>query len=99
MRAGLDNAHFGHFKVELCASETETNNCFQTLTVVRASQPLRGTDMVCIPFDNPAPPNDIVTFSVQLPAGVRCNRCTIRWTYRTSYPAWGPGQDECYNPC
>lgn len=97
MKAGLDNAHFGHFKIELCPQAVETDGCFQTLPIVSASQPF-GNDTVCIPFDNPAPPNDIVTFRVQLPAGVTCTRCTIRWTYRTSYPAWAPGQGECYNP-
>jgi hypothetical protein len=34
-------------------------------------------------------PRNNVTARAQLPAGVRCSRCTLRWTYRTSYPAWG----------
>ncbi|OXA41598.1 Dopamine beta-hydroxylase [Folsomia candida] len=96
IKAGLDNAHFGHFQMELCAQEQETNNCFNLLPVVSASQPLRGEYQVCIPFDNPAPPNDIVTVRLQLPAGVRCSRCTLRWTYRTSYPNGAPDWNNCY---
>ncbi|OXA43325.1 uncharacterized protein LOC110859008 [Folsomia candida] len=96
VKAGLDNAHFGHFQMELCAQEQETDNCFSLLPVVSASQPLRGENLVCIPFDNPAPPNDIVTVRLQLPAGVRCSRCTLRWTYRTSYPNGAPDWDDCY---
>ncbi|XP_021963585.2 uncharacterized protein LOC110859027 [Folsomia candida] len=96
IKAGLDNAHFGHFQMELCAQEQETDNCFNLLPVVSASQPLRGEYQVCIPFDNPAPPNDIVTVRLQLPAGVRCSRCTLRWTYRTSYPNGASDWDECY---
>ncbi|XP_035715836.1 uncharacterized protein LOC118438985 isoform X2 [Folsomia candida] len=85
-----------HFQMELCAQEQETNNCFNLLPVVSASQPLRGEYQVCIPFDNPAPPNDIVTVRLQLPAGVRCSRCTLRWTYRTSYPNGAPDWNNCY---
>ncbi|OXA41575.1 hypothetical protein Fcan01_23763 [Folsomia candida] len=79
--------HFGicHFQMELCAQEQETNNCFNLLPVVSASQPLRGEYQVCIPFDNPAPPNDIVTVRLQLPAGVR-----------TSYPNGAPDWNNCY---
>ncbi|OXA41143.1 hypothetical protein Fcan01_24094 [Folsomia candida] len=71
--------------MKLCPQVQETDNCFSLLPVVSASQPLRGDYQVCIPFDNPEPPNDIVTVRLQLPAEVRCSRCTLRWTYSYKY--------------
>jgi len=93
--AEFQAAHYGSFQIELCAQETETNDCFNLLPIVGGSEEVRDGNRICVPYDNGG--TNIVTAQVRLPAGVRCNRCTIRWTYRTSYPGWSP-YDQCYNP-
>jgi len=105
IEAVFQAAHRGHFEVELCPQEQETDNCFQKLQIRSASENVRDGNRVCIPYDNNAP--GPITAAVQLPAGVRCNRCTIRWTYRISYPNhcpqspcdWSTDADCCDNPC
>jgi len=90
----LQAAHYGYIEFELCASETESNGCFTRLQALSGSEEVRN-GRLCVPYDNNATQD--LTARVQLPAGVRCNRCTIRWTYRTSYP--GPADwNMCDNP-
>ncbi|OXA49389.1 uncharacterized protein LOC110854634 [Folsomia candida] len=84
--------HHGSFEVELCPNQQETDNCFTKLPIVGGSEAVRTDDRICVPYDNV---NTDVTARVQLPAGVTCSRCTLRWTYRTSYP--GPADwDSCF---
>jgi len=87
--------HYGSFDIELCPQETETDNCFQLLPVVGATEEVRDGSRVCVPYDNTDV--DIVAY-VQLPAGVTCSRCTLRWNYRTSYPGSANPWDICFNP-
>lgn len=76
----MDAAHQGFFHIELCPQQTETNNCFQRLPVLASNNQVRdGTACVTMA-------SQTIWAEVQLPAGVRCNRCTLRWTYRTAYP-------------
>lgn len=96
MTVRVGAAHFGGFTIELCPSQTETDNCFQFLRIVSASDNRRiasGGNRLCIPYEHAViggtSGND-VHFTVQLPANVRCTRCTIRMTHRTFYP-WSPG--------
>jgi hypothetical protein len=95
MVSDFQAAHYGHFELEICPQETETDGCFQKLHIVSASEAVRDNNRVCVPYDNNAP--GPITARVQLPTGVTCNRCTIRWTYRTSYPG-RPDWDNCDNP-
>lgn len=74
-------AHYGHFEIELCASETETDYCFEKLPILSGNKPLRNGSL-CVGIDS-----QLMTADVQLPAWVTCDRCTLRWTYRTSYGA------------
>ena len=92
--------HYGHFYVELCPQAQETDGCFQRLPVVSADREVRDGNRVCVTGgegDLPA----TVKAHVWLPAGTRCERCTLRWTYRTSYPGHcsDPARDWCDNPC
>lgn len=104
MTVRVGAAHWGGFTIELCASQTETDNCFQFLPIVSASdgRRIRDGNRVCIPYEHAviggSSGND-VHFRVQLPANVRCNRCTIRMTHRTFY-AWSTewAQDNCFTP-
>jgi len=80
--------HGGQFHLELCAQQTETDNCFVPLSIVSGNvRVLNNT--ACV--DNS---QSRINVQVQLPTNVRCNRCTMRWTYRTYYfsdpwdPAW-----------
>jgi len=85
--------HWGYVYFELCAQATETDNCFKMLTVVSASTRVID-NKVCVALANDDQP-DKNTARVQLPAGVKCDRCTLRWTYRTAYP--GPqGWTNCW---
>jgi len=84
--------HRGHFEFDLCPQVTETNTCFQRLNIVGGDREIRSGNMMCSGSDHQ---NGPVRARVQLPAGVRCTRCTLRWTYRTSYP---PNPDACWNP-
>jgi len=86
--------HYGQFHIELCPQETETDNCFQTLQIVGGTNAIENNKM-CV-TDLTTPSVDIIT-RVQLPAGVRCNRCTLRWTYRTHYPGqpYDPDWYDC----
>lgn len=86
--------HFGYVEFDLCPVEAETNNCFQSLILTGGSHRLRNNRQMCVPLDGSSTRREFV--NVQLPAGVRCNRCTLRWTYRTSYP--GPANwDPCFD--
>lgn len=77
--------------MELCPQVTETDNCFQRLNIVSGSREIRSGNMMCV---GPAQVIGIINARVQLPANVRCTRCTLRWTYRTAYP---PAPDHCWN--
>lgn len=85
LEAQIDAAHQGFFTIELCPQQTETNTCFQRLPVLASNNQVRdGTACVTMA-------SQVIWAEVQLPAGVRCNRCTLRWTYRTAYP---PGKSR-----
>ncbi|KAG4066253.1 hypothetical protein HA402_000477 [Bradysia odoriphaga] len=85
--------HRGGYWIELCTlNNGESDTCFTRLTVVRADREIRPGNMVCSGNDQQNGPTNL---RVQLPAGFRCTRCTLRWTYRTSYP---PAPDACFNP-
>lgn len=84
----------------LCQTSIESPGCFQKLAIVGGSEDIIPEERMCVPYPNSE--TRILTARLQLPAGVRCNRCTLRWTYRTAYPGWGcmvnqgqnhPGQD------
>lgn len=76
--------HRGGYWIELCnLNNGESDNCFTRLTVVRADREIRPGNMVCSGGDHQNGPTNL---RVQLPANFRCTRCTLRWTYRTSYP-------------
>jgi len=77
-------SHYGQFHYELCPSTVETDNCFQLLTIVGGSEQVMPNNRMCTPYDNSQ--TRPITTRLQLPAGVRCTRCTLRWTYRTFYP-------------
>ncbi|KAG4078171.1 hypothetical protein HA402_002223 [Bradysia odoriphaga] len=84
--------HRGFMQFELCPQVTETNTCFtHRLNFVSGDRPIRSGNMMCTGNDHQ---NGVIRARVQLPAGVRCTRCTLRWTYRTSYP---PNPDACFN--
>lgn len=79
MKVDITAAHYGYFEIELCPQEIETDDCFQKLPIIAGSKPLReGT--LCVGIDS-----QLMSAEVQLPAGVECKRCTLRWTWRTSY--------------
>lgn len=81
LKVDITAAHYGYFEIELCPQETETDNCFQKLPIISGSKPLRqGT--LCVGIDS-----QLMSADVELPAGVTCRRCTLRWTWRTSYGA------------
>jgi len=85
--------HRGNFIFELCnLNDGESNTCFQRLNMVSGSQPIRNGNMMCLNTDQQ---NIDMIARLQLPAGFRCTRCTLRWTYRTSYP---PAPDACFQP-
>jgi len=84
----LQASHQGHIEMHLCDSDIETEECFQKhgkLVFTAASEPLDSTSTeLCVPYDNGG---DVYIYgTLQLPQGVTCDRCTLRWTYRTSYP-------------
>ncbi len=86
--------HFGYVEFDLCPQEAETNGCFQSLILTGGSHRLRNNRQMCVPLDGTTTRREFT--NVQLPAGVRCARCTLRWTYRTSYP--GPANwDPCFD--
>ncbi|XP_037049032.1 uncharacterized protein LOC119083426 [Bradysia coprophila] len=84
--------HRGGFMFELCPQVSENNNCFQRLRINSADRGVRDNNWACSGGDHQ---NGQMRVAIQLPAGVRCTRCTLRWTYRTSYP---PAPDACWNP-
>ncbi|OXA36957.1 hypothetical protein Fcan01_28290 [Folsomia candida] len=85
--------HFGSFEIEICPYEQETDICFYKIPIVGGTETVRIDNRICVPHDQGGTE---VTAQVQLPAGVTCRRCTLRWTYRTSYP--GPADwDNCLN--
>lgn len=86
--------HFGYVEFDLCPQDQETDGCFQSLILTGGSHRLRNNRQMCVPLDGTTTRHEFV--NVQLPAGVRCNRCTLRWSYRTSYP--GPANwDPCFD--
>jgi len=86
--------HWGYIYFELCPQATESDGCFQMLNIVSGSTPVADKTKLCVAQANDDQP-DKNTAKVQLPAGVKCDRCTLRWTYRTAYP--GPaGWKNCW---
>jgi len=96
MTATYQAAHYGGFQIELCASETETDGCFQVLPMVSSAQRIQDGNRLCVPYDNRPGGLYDISVRVQLPANVRCNRCTVRFTHRTFYP-WS--QEWVANNC
>jgi len=86
--------HYGYEYYELCSSSTESDGCFKILTVNSATTPVVDKQKVCVALANDDQP-DKHTAKVQLPAGVKCDRCTLRWTYRTAYPG-AAGWKNCW---
>jgi len=86
--------HWGYEYFELCSSATETDGCFTMLKVVSASTPVVDGNKVCVANKDDSQP-DVNTAKVQLPSGVKCDRCTLRWTYRTAYPG-AAGWTNCW---
>ncbi|KAF2887067.1 hypothetical protein ILUMI_19106 [Ignelater luminosus] len=72
----LTTNHRGWFNYSLCnlkdSSQPETEQCFQTLLFENGSEE-QTVDANVRSFQN----------RVQLPSGLRCKRCVLRWTYRT----------------
>jgi len=79
-------AHYGVAQFEICQSETESDNCWTVLPIVGGSEQVRIDNRICVPHDNGY--RGDITARVQLPAGFRCNRCSVRFTYRTAYPGY-----------
>ncbi|OXA41296.1 hypothetical protein Fcan01_24055 [Folsomia candida] len=100
VRTEFGAAHYGYMEFHLCQTSIESPGCFQKLAIVGGSEDIIPEERMCVPYPNSE--TRILTARLQLPAGVRCNRCTLRWTYRTAYPGWAgmvnqgqnhPGQD------
>jgi len=89
--ADMNAPHGGAYQIELCPQQTETDSCFQKLNILSGSENIVPQG-ICVPNGK----SGDISAQVQLPAGVRCARCTLRWTYRTSYP--GHGGTDCHNP-
>jgi len=89
LTAEMYASHNGYFEVHLCSSPIETPECFVKLPILSGSTQLLANGRICVPGAATT-----ITAVVQLPAGVRCERCTLRWTYRTAYPGF-PGWTEC----
>jgi len=96
VEASFGANHNGHYFIELCPQERETDGCFQRLPIVSGSTEVRDGSRICV-VDRSGAQQQSVTAQVWLPAGVRCERCTLRWTYRTSYGGWADW-DKCDNP-
>jgi len=92
--ADMTANHRGYFEIDLCMSETETDNCFQRLPIVGGTNSVRDGNKMCTSANGGDHENKLVTARVQLPSGFRCNRCTLRWNYRTAYP---PAPDHCFS--
>lgn len=75
----------GHFEFDLCPHEIEDDNCFQRLNMIGGDRQIRNFTMMCTGSGDHHP-NGLLRTRLHLPPGVRCNRCTLRWTYRTSQP-------------
>jgi len=94
--------HYGQIHIELCPAQVETDNCFQTLAIVGGSEAVENNKM-CVTGGDLAAAGDntiqdyTITTTVKLPDGVKCSRCTLRWTYRTHYP--GQPYDPQWYPC
>jgi len=86
--------HWGYEYFELCPQVTESDGCFQMLKVTSASTRVVDGTKVCVGMADDSQP-DKNTAKVQLPAGVKCTRCTLRWTYRTAYPG-AAGWTNCW---
>ena len=86
-------SHYGHFQLELCPQEVETDDCFQILPLLSGTYPIRDGNKMCLPVDNTVVGRMVVA-QAWLPAGVRCERCTLRWTYRSFY-TWEGATDFC----
>ncbi|KAG4074939.1 hypothetical protein HA402_009364, partial [Bradysia odoriphaga] len=74
----------GHFEFDLCPQVTETDTCFQRLNIVGGDRQVRNGNMMCSGSGGNHP-NGPVRARIHIPPGVRCTRCTLRWTYRTSH--------------
>lgn len=68
VEAEFGATHGGQFHLELCAQQTETDNCFVPLNIIGGSVNIRN-NTACV--DNSV---NVITAQVQLPANVRCQR-------------------------
>lgn len=75
--------HCGYFEVDLCSNAVETPACFQRLQILGGTERVRHDNRMCVPHFGGQSRN--ISASIQLPENVRCDRCTLRWTYRTNY--------------
>lgn len=69
-------------------SEVESDYCFSKLPIVGGTEGhlIRIDNRICTSSAGGDHEDKAVTARVQLPVGFTCNKCTLRWTYRTSYP-------------
>ncbi|KAF4527215.1 hypothetical protein B566_EDAN006141 [Ephemera danica] len=76
----LTQSHFGWFEFSLCrlnhGSEREEEHCFQTLQLADGSTRFQ------VPH---AGRREEFRINVRLPPGLTCQRCVLRWHYRTDY--------------
>lgn len=75
--------HCGYFEIDLCTSAHESPYCFQHLEIVGGTEKIRPDNKMCVPFFGGE--SRSITATVRLPPNVTCDRCTLRWTYRTNY--------------
>lgn len=75
----LHAPHGGYLKIQLCSSESESENCFQDLRLSNGMHhwPMKLGDGA-----------GIQSFNAELPGGVTCNLCTLRMHYRGAQH-WG----------
>ncbi len=63
--------------MDLCDSDDESYDCFKAHPLKFANGNYRMDVATVTPY--------ISNEQVHLPEGVTCDRCTLRWTYRTAY--------------
>lgn len=72
--AQLTASHLGYFFFELCnldAAGSESESCFQPLSLGNGASKYPITSYASAYYET----------TVELPAGVSCNHCVLRWTY------------------
>ncbi|XP_077538197.1 uncharacterized protein LOC144150219 [Haemaphysalis longicornis] len=115
----LETNHLGHFEFSICPrrswEEPESDECFDRhlLPVVTASGPARKksafySDEPPTRYRLPTAANGLYLIQVQLPEGVTCEHCVLRWHWRSANNwgdcgdgtmALGCGPQETYRNC